>query len=408
VASLSAPSVAQELVISGGTVHLPDGARVGTVVLRDGRIAEVGAPVAAPPGVTTINATGLHVYPGLFDAYSQLGLSEIESVSATVDSAEIGDYNPHLQAATAVHPASEAIPVARASGITHALVAPVGGNESVINGRAAVLHLDGWTIEEMAIDPDVGLVLRWPALISGRQRSFSQAEKEYNEQLDGLRDWLDAARHYRQALKGGDASRFEKSWELEALVPYVEGEKPILVLAERARQIRDAVALASEEGLEIILLGGAEAWKEKELLAEKGVPVILGPTQRLPREEDEGYDQPYAAPGELVAAGVAIAFGSFDSARARRLPYYAGVAAAYGLGKEEALAAVTIGAARMLGLGDELGTIEVGKRANLIVTDGDPLEIATQVRHLIIDGNQVALDNKHSRSYEKYRARPTQ
>ena len=427
VALSALPVAANELVVRGGTVHTPSGAVVGAVLVRDGVIAEVGAQVNAPAGADVIDATGLHVYPGLFDAWSRLGLTEIDSVGATVDLAELGDYNPHLLAATAIHPASEVIPVTRASGITHALVAPgsLGGGGggpfgggaavAVVPGQAAVVSLDGWTVEEMAIASEAALVLVWPTLqtssfdmatFSVRERPFAEVEKEYKERLDGLRDWLDAARHYAQAVEKGDARRFDRNWELEALVPYVSGKRPVIAVANSARQIRDAVALAGEQGLKLVLASGDEAWREKTLLAEKGVPVILGPTQRLPGEDDEPYDQPYAAPAELAAAGVKIAFGSFDAARSRRLPSYAAIAVGYGLPREQALATVTKNAAEMLGLGDRIGTIEPGKIANLIVTNGDPLELDTEVEHLVIDGREVSTDNKHRRSWETWRSRP--
>ncbi|HVS12005.1 MAG TPA: amidohydrolase family protein [Planctomycetota bacterium] len=420
-----APMSAEVLVIRGGTVHTPSGASVATVLVRDGAIAEIGPQVAAPAGAKVLDASGLHVYPGLFDAFSRLGLTEIDSVGATVDVAEMGDYNPHLVAATAIHPASEVIPVTRASGITHAVVAPGssggggffgGGGGSVIPGQASVVSLDGWTVEEMAIEAQAALVLTWPTLrtrtfdlatFSVRNRPFAEVEKEYEEQLDSLRDWLEAARHYDQATARGDASKFDRNWELEALVPYVRGERVVMAVANSARQIRDAVALAEDEGLKLVLAGGDEAWREKELLAEKGVPVILGPTQRLPGEEDEPYDQPFTAPQELHEAGVKIAFASFDAARSRRLPTYAAIAAGYGLPRDQALASVTRNAAEMLGIGDRVGTIEPGKIANLIVTDGDPLEIRTQVRHLVIEGREVSTDNKHRRSWEMWSSRPT-
>jgi imidazolonepropionase-like amidohydrolase len=245
------------------------------------------------------------------------------------------------------------------------------------------------------------------ATFSVRERPFAEVEKEYKEQLDSLRDWLESARHYHQATTRGDASKFDRNWELEALVPYVRGEGVVIAVANSARQIRDAVALAEDEGLKLVLAGGDEAWREKELLAEKGVPVILGPTQRLPGEEDEPYDQPFTAPQELHAAGVKIAFASFDAARSRRLPAYAAIAAGYGLPRDQALASVTRNAAEMLGIGDRVGTIEPGKLANLIVTDGDPLEIRTQVRHLVIAGREVSTDNKHRRSWETWSSRPT-
>ncbi|HVS13860.1 MAG TPA: amidohydrolase family protein [Thermoanaerobaculia bacterium] len=416
---------AQDLAIVGGTVHPVSGPAIdnGTVVVRDGRIAEVGAGIEAPAGLAVIDAQGLHVYPGLFDAYSQLGLTEIGSISATEDSNEIGAFNPHLSTVTAVHPASEVIPVTRANGITHALTAPSvgggfgrGGGGSVIPGQAAIVHLDGWTVEEMLIADRAAMVIDWPSLqtrsfdfatFSVRERPYSEAVKEYEAKVDELRDWLDAARHWRQAASQGSPEKLEHNLELEALAGILDRGQRVLVAAHGARAIRDAVAFAEEQDLELVLVGGNEAWREKELLAEKGIPVILGSTQRLPGAEDEGWDQPFVAPAELVAAGVKVAFGSFDAARARRLPYQAATAAGHGLSRQAALRAVTLDAAEILGVADRVGSIEAGKLANLIVTDGDPLEIATQVRHLVIRGREVSTENRHREFYERWSARPT-
>ena len=424
VALLSPALGAQDIAIVGGTVHPISGSAIenATVVVRDGEIVEVGAGVAAPAGAEVIDAAGLHVYPGMFDAYSQLGLSEIGSISATQDASEVGSYNPHLSTATAVHPASEVIPVSRANGITHTLAAPSlgggrrGGGGSVIPGQGAVIQLDGWTIDEMLIEDRAVMVIDWPGLetrsfdfatFTVRERPYAEAVKQYEEKVDELRDWLDAARHYRQAATEGSTAKFADNLELAALSRVLDGGQKVLIEANGPRAIRDAVEFAEEQGLDMVLAGGNEAWKEKELLAEKGIPVILSGTQRLPGVEDEGYDQPFVAPAELVAAGVRIAFGSFDSSASRRLPYQAATAVAHGLSHEEALRAVTVNAAEMLGLADRIGAIEPGKIANLIVTDGDPLEITTVVRHLVIDGREVSTDNRHRQFFERWSGRPT-
>ncbi|MCL6564950.1 MAG: amidohydrolase family protein [Acidobacteriia bacterium] len=384
----------------------------GTVVVRDGKIAAVGRNVAVPSGAQVIQASGLQVYPGLFDSVSLLGLTEIGQVAATVDTTELGDYKPQLLAAVAIHPASEHIPVARANGITHAVSAPRGG---VLSGRASAIHLDGWTVEEMRLEPAVAMVLEWPSLATGsfdfatftmRRRPFSEVQREYEQKVAELRDWLVRARHYRQALQQGSPAKFERDLKLEALVPVVEGRLPVLVLANNERDIRNAIQFCEEEKLKMILGSGAEAWRVKDLLKEKKIPVILRPTQSLPVQEDDPYDKPYTAPGELHAAGVKIAFATFNSSDSRTLPYEAAQAVPFGLPWEEALKAITIYPAQMFGLDDRLGTIEVGKIANLVVTDGDPLEITTQFRYVFIQGRPVSTDNRHRQLYEKYRARP--
>jgi len=383
----------------------------GTIVIRDGRISEVGPGVSVPPGATVIDATGLEVYPGIMDAVSNLGLTEVGSTAATVDVSELGDYNPQIQAATAVHPASEHIPVARANGITHAVAAPGGGGRGAygIKGQASLLNLDGWTVEEMAIDASVGMVVHWPGLstvsfdrqtFTRRNRPFSEVRKEYDERIAELAEWLQAARRYDRAGNEGT------DLELDALSKVTRGELPMMILADDERAIRDAVTFTEEQGVRMILMSGRDSWKVKELLSEKSIPVILGPSLALPRTEDEAYDKPLTTASELQAAGVRVIFASYSSANARLLPFEVGNAVGNGLPWEEGLKAITIYPAELFGVADELGTIEEGKRANLIITNGDPLEIQTELKHLIIDGKPTSLDNKHLRLYEKYRKRP--
>lgn len=413
LALVAGPATAQTLAIEGGTVHPVSGpSYVGTVVVRDGLIEVAGTEVAAPSDAEIVDAAGLHVYPGLFNAFTSIGLSEIGSISATQDTTEPGD-TPHLRAIEAIHPASEIIPVTRANGITHVVSAPAGGPWA---GQASAVLLGGWTVEEMAIEASVGLVLEWPSLetrefdfstFSVREKKFSEAKKEYDRTVEELAEWIEAARQYDHARSAaGSGTAVERSHALEAVAAVNRGEAPLIVVADRARAIRDAVAFAEEHGLRLVVASGRDAAKEAELLAEKNVPVILNSVQALPVAEDDPYDGPFAAPGELHRAGVSIAFGTFDASNARALPYEAATAVAFGLEAETALRALTLGAAEILGLDDRLGSIEPGKWANLIVTDGDPLEVRTAVRHVIVRGRDVDLSNRHSRSYELYRGRP--
>lgn len=402
-------------VIRGGTVHTLAGDAIenGTVVIRDGRIAEVGpaGSVAVPAGADVLDATGHHVYPGLFDAFTELGLTEIGQVDVTNDMRELGDFNPQLHAATAIHPASEHIPVTRANGITHALSAPQGPLGGLA-GQAAVIHLDGWTVEEMLIAESVGIVLQWPSLTGGGRRfggrgqnvAYSQRRRRYEERVKQLDDWLQAARQYHEAVAAGVHT--PRDLKLEALAEVVEGNLPLIVRAESDRDIRNAVEFGERNGVEVIIAGASEGWKIADELAAKNVKIILGPTQAMPSGADESYDEAYANPGILYAAGVRFGFGTFNSSSSRTLPYEAAMAVGYGLPHDAALRAVTINNAEILGLGDQLGTIETGKLANIIVTDGDPLEITTQILNLYIAGRPVSTDNKHLELYRKYRARP--
>ena len=426
-ASLAIPAWTQtaaptSYAIKGGKVFTLAGPAIenGTVLIRDGKIDAVGAGIAIPQDAQVIDATGLEVYPGMFDPVTQIGLNEVSAVSATVDVSELGDYNPELVAATAVNPASAHIAVTRANGITEVIAAPgttgfdlqSGG---LIAGQASAFNLAGWTMDEMQINRSVAMVINWPSIqtrtfdfatFSIKEKPYADVKKEYDKSVNTLGDWMDRARHYAQAKEKGSPALYERDLKLEALVPVVQGKLPVLVVADEARDIRNAVAFCTKQNLRMILGSGAEAWKVKELLKEKKIPVVLAPTNRLPEQEDTPYDKPYTEPSELLAAGIPIAFSSFGTAFSRRLPQYAGTAVAYGLPHDEALKAVMLNAAQMFGLADQLGTLETGKIANVIVTSGDPLELQTQVRYLFIKGQLTSTDNKHRELYEQYRKRP--
>ncbi|MEM1205880.1 MAG: amidohydrolase family protein [Acidobacteriota bacterium] len=412
---------ADSLVLEGGTVHsMAAEPRVATVWIQDGIIRGVGDAITAPADAKRLDVSGLHVYPGMLDAFSRVGLTEIGAVPATVDTAELGEFNPHLTAATAVHPASEVIPVTRSTGITHSLSAPAAQDEGIVPGQASLIHLDGWTVDDMAIAPSAAMVIEWPeietrtfnfATFSVREKPFGEAQEEAEQAQEQLLDWVDAARHYRQAA---GSPRLERNLRLEALTRILDGGMPVLIRADAKRDIEAAVHFAVEQDLRMILVGGRDAFKVKDLLVEHDIPVILGLTLSLPEQDDDPYDRPFRTPGELRGAGIQIAFGSSAGGGfgpggphgARTLPYEAAVAVAHGLDETEALRALTLYPAQMLGLGDRLGTVEAGKVANLIVTDGSPLELTTRVHHLLIDGREVTTDNKHERLFRKYRDRP--
>jgi imidazolonepropionase-like amidohydrolase len=393
----------------------------GILVIRDGKIAAVGTNVDIPSGAQVFDGKGLQVYPGLFDPVTQMGLSEISAVSATVDTSETGAFNPDAVAADAILPSSEHIPVTRAAGITEVLAVPASGgfdsgrSSDILGGQASAIHLTGWTINDMLIKKSVAMVLDWPrietqsfdfATFSRKSKPFAEAKQEYEKQINELSDWLDNARHYAQAWGHGGPAEYQRDLKLEALVPVVRGELPVLVFAQRARDIRSAVEFCDKQKLKMILAGGAEAYKVKELLRSKSIPVILQPTLTEPLNEDDPYDRSLTQPAELADARVKIAFGSFDNSFARRLGQQAANAVAYGLPYDEALKAVTLYPAQIFGLADQIGTLETGKIANVIVTNGDPLELTTDVRYLFIKGQLTPTDNKHKSLYDKYLNRP--
>jgi len=409
------------LAVKGATVHTLVGAPItqGVVIIRDGHIAAVGKDITIPKGAQVIDVSGLHLYPGFFDSMSQLGLVEVGSIDETNDTTDIGDFNPQLVAASAIYPASEIIPVTRANGVTHTLSSPGSGGgfrraAPIVPGQASLISLAGWTVEEMMVASSAGLIVNWPRIetrtfdfstFSMQEAPFKEARNSYQKKLAELTDWFEAAQHYAQAVERGSKDQFERDLKLESMIPIVKGKTPILVIAQEVRQIKDALAFAEKFDLRLVLAGAAESWKIKELLAEKKIPVILGQTQVLPREEDDPYDKPFTTATELFRAGVLIAFATFGASDSRTLPYEAGNAVAYGLPWEEGIKAITLNPARILGVEDRLGSIEAGKIANLIVTDGDPLEIRTEIKHLFINGKSTSLDNKHRRLYERYRER---
>ena len=393
----------------------------GTIIIRDGKIAAVGAQVTVPQGAQVIDAKGLQVYPGLFDSVTQMGLREIGAVSATVDTTETGSFNPDVIAATAVSPSSEHIPVTRAAGITEVLAVPAsggfdsGGLQGVIGGQASAIQLAGWTIEDMLLKKSAAMVVNWPRFetrildlttFTRTEKPFSEAKQEYDKNVNELTDWFERARHYALALEKSTPTKFDRDVKLEALVPVIRGELPLLVFAQRAREIRNAVEFCDKQKLRMILAGGEEAYKVKDLLRSKSVPVVLMPPLTLPSEEDDPYDRLLSQAAELAAADVKIAFASFDNSFSRRLGQNAANAAAHGLPYEQALRAVTVNPAQIFGLADQVGTLEEGKIANLIVTNGDPLELTTDVRYLFIRGQLTSTNNKQQALYEKYSKRP--
>jgi imidazolonepropionase-like amidohydrolase len=382
-----------------------------SIVIVDGKITDVGPRVKAPRGARTIRARGLQVFPGMINGWGNIGMTEVGAVDVTNDYNEMGEFTPQLLAFSAVHPASEHIPVARVNGITSALAAPSGG---IISGQAVLFHLDGWTVDEMAILKSAGMVMSFPSMGGGGGRRFGRAsrqsrspseiKREYEKKLRDISELLARARHYAKARESNSST--PTNLELEALVPVVQGEMTVFLLANSARDIRNAVEFAGNEDLKCVLVGGREANQAADVLKSANIPVLLDAIIALPSRRDDPYDARFTLPRELAESGVQFALTLPSSSNVRNLPYEAGFAAAYGLSHEEALKSVTLYPAQILGVGDKLGSIEVGKIADLVVTDGDILEARTNIKHLIIAGKEVSLSTKHTELYQKYLKRP--
>ena len=416
LALAAAMGPAETIVLRGATVHPVSGPDIpnGIVVLRDGKIAAVGPSAAMPSGARIVDVTGEHVYPSLFPVATVLGLVEISSVRATVDTSELGEVNPQARADFAMNFDSELLPVARSAGILIAGVTPIGG---LISGSAAVMQLDGWTREDATLKAPAAVTVTWPDLHIDRspnaRRTVRVQEKERDEALRKLQEALSDARAYAKARAAeGQAGvpRHDSDPRLAALVPAVEGKIPVLVFANTVAQIRGALAWGREEGLKIVIVGGADAGRLAAELAQANTPVVLDTVLDLPERSDDPYDARFAAAGILAKAGVRVAFNdgatAFAAATVRSLPHQAAAAVAYGFPREKAVEAITLEPARILGVADRVGSLAAGKDATLIVTDGDILDLRTHVVAAYLAGRALDLTDKQKKLYERYRNRP--
>ncbi|MCG8460346.1 MAG: amidohydrolase family protein [Holophagales bacterium] len=403
---LPGTTLAEPVAFVGATVHPVSGPPVegATLVVDGGKIVALGAGMRAPDGARIVRLDGRHIYPGFTSAHSLLGLVEISSVRGTVDSHEIGDNNADPRAEAAWNADSLRLPVALAGGVLTAHVVQRGGS---FLGTSAVMRLDGWNWEDMTVAAPVGMHLAFPAVASADDEDNEAQEKA----LETINEILEQARAYAKAHTAGSPG-LDRNPKLEALIPLLEGEMRLFVHADSKAQIEAALDWTEEQGFQdLVLVVGPDARHVKERLAEAGVPVILNGVLRTPARAWEPYDAAYGAAAELHAAGIpfAIAHGGSDddSANARNLPFHAAMAAAYGLPKDVALRSVTLAPAEILGIADRVGSLEAGKDADLIVTDGDPLEILTTIESVWVAGRQVDLENAHQyRLYQRYWDRP--
>ncbi len=389
----------------------------GTVIISGGKITAVGANAAIPAGAERIDAKGLSVYPGMIDAGTNLGLIEIGTgVPGSVDVAETGDMNSNAKAIIGINPHSVHVEVTRVNGITSVMTLPISG---IIPGQSAVINLIGSTQAEMAIVPTFGLVINFPRVttfggfnpLTGPQTvEFSQAVKTRDKRLEDLKKLFADAEHYAKVKEAFAQDKTLPSvppdLRLEAMIPYIRGEKPIIFAAERERDIRGVAQFVGEMKIKGIILGGQDAWKAADVLKKNDISVIYTNIYNLPTQDDDDYDYLFSAPSKMAQAGVkfCISTGN-DGSEVRDLPYHAGLAGAYGLSKDDALKSVTLYPAQILGIADKLGSIEVGKMANLVVTDGDLLEPRTNVKYLFINGRMLPLTSRHTELFNAFKDR---
>ena len=402
-----------------------------SILIQGGKIAEIGAKIAAPKGARVIEAKGLRVYPGMIDSGTTLGLSEIGAERVTVDTNEIGEFLPQLRALIAVNPDSAAFAVTRVNGITSAMTYPAQGRggggggrgpaaAQFISGQAALIHLAGWTWEEMEIARSAAVQLNFPTLggrggrrgempespESGRGPvTFTEAKRQYDQQIQKINDFFDAARQY-QKERAANAPGLTKDLKMEAMLPVLEQKEPVAIIASRARSIHDAILFAEKQRIKAVIVEPHELGSVAAELKSHNIPVILGRTEALSENEDDPYDKEMTLPAEAYKAGVKFAFGTFSNEWSRNLLYNAARAVAFGLPHDEALKAITINAAEIWGVAGETGSIETGKWADLMITDDDPLELPTQIKHLYIKGKEVELTNRQVDLYHRYMSRP--
>lgn len=404
-----------KFAITNATIHtVTNGVIENGVVLIDGeKIVQVGKVVELSSDYKKIDASGKHVYPGFMDAGTQLGLQEIGAVAVTRDQAELGEFNPHVRAFTAINTSSVNIPVTRVNGITHAITMPVSGR---LSGKAALIDLYGYSPDSMAITPNAAVHLNWPSAKKGGwwdDRSDEEVQEEYQKNLKQLNEFWSKAEFYDKMMTAFERNPDGKAQpdvdkKMQAMREVVNGDVPVVISVDAKKDILNAIEWTKKHSdTRFILAGVQDGWRVADEIAEAGLPCLVS-TLYTPERDYDNYQRPYQNPGKLHAAGVKVAIATGGIENVRNAPYHAGYAATYGLGKEEALKAITINAAEIFGVNDRLGSIEEGKQANLFIADGDPFEPMNHITQVFIRGYKIPMVSRHSQLYEEYLNRGAQ
>ena len=399
--------------ITNGTIHVGNGTVIenGTVVISNGKITSVGAGASSPGSdARVIDAKGKHVYPGLILANTDIGLKEIANgVRASNDYTELGEFNSNIRAITAYNTDSRVMAVLRSNGILLASVAPQGGS---VSGSSTIVQLDAWNWEDAAYQMDAGMHITLPSFISrGGGRRFAgfpgfpgaggaDGGKSALEKVEEIKSFFRQAKAYIQ-----EPVHSTVNLKLEAMRPLIEKKQKLFVHGDQIKQMLIAIDFAKEFGVDVVIVGGSESFQIADLLKANNISVILDQCLNLPATEDDDIDQPFKTPAALQKAGVLYCISDDDAnTRYRNLSYNAGIAATFGLTKEEALSAITLNAAKILGVEGKTGSIEVGKDANIVVSEGDLLDMkSSTVTDALIQGRQISLDNKQKQLYERYK-----
>lgn len=403
---MTVPPQAEPIAIQGATIHTVTSGVIenGTIIFNNGVITSIGADIEIPAGTRVVDGAGKHIYPGLIDAYSTVGISEIGAVDVSNDVNELGDFNPNVRADVAVNAESRHIGTSRSAGVLVAFSTPGGG---LVSGMSSALSLEGWSWEEMSMESAAALNVNWPNPNPRRFRGFGgfggpqQDPPTYEEQVQSLKGFFGEARAYRDAVAAGEEVRTDSRYA--AMMPVFDRAIPVVVAADGAAQINDAVTWALEEDIQIVIRGGQDAIHVADRLVANDIPVILTSTMAAPGRQYEGYDGAYSMPARLYEAGVRFAIsGGAGSLYTNRLPWEAGVAVAFGLPEEEALKAVTINAAEFMGVADRVGSLEPGKQATFLITTGTPLDMTSDIEQSYIQGREIHMMDIQKFFFEKY------
>lgn len=409
-----APPQDHPVFIVGATVHTVSGETIdnGVVAFTDGRLtiisdAKIMQTIRLTPETEVIDAQDMHVYPGLIASHTQLGLTEINAVRASRDHNEVGDVTPEVRAAVSVNPDSTLIPVARSGGILTFGSFPTGGR---VPGRASVMSADGWTWEDMSLDDAAGLVLSWPSVRPSdgpyESRSRSDRTERIERSLRQIDDLFNDAQAYAEHRAAHPNAPMDLRYEamLEVMPEAGDAQEPVFIHANDVDQITSAVTWATGRALRPVIVGGRDAPLCAALLKTHDVPVIVQGTHAFPKRPDSPFDDAFTLPRRLQEAGVRWCLNTADrDGNVRNLPHEAGRAVAFGLDHHHALASITLWPAQILGVDDQIGSIEQGKLATLILTDGDVLEVTSNVKRAWIEGREIDLSNKQTKLRDKYR-----
>ncbi|MEZ4417374.1 MAG: amidohydrolase family protein [Gemmatimonadota bacterium] len=403
---MTVPPQSEPVALQGATIHTVTNGVIenGTILFENGLISAIGTDVQLPAGTRVVDVSGKHIYPGLIDAYSTVGISEIGAVDVSNDVNELGDFNPNVHADVAVNAESRHIGTTRSAGVLVAMTTPGGG---LISGMSSAMSLEGWSWEEMSMERAAALNVNWPDPHPRRRRfgGFGGPRQEnppsYEEQVQQIKDFFAEARAYRDAVAAGQQVRTDSRYA--AMIPALDGDIPVVVAADGAAQINDAITWAKSEGVRVVIRGGRDAIHVADRLVAEDVPVILTSTMAAPERAYEGYDDAYATPAHLYEKGVKFAIsGGSGALYSNRLPWEAGVAVAFGLPEEEALKAVTINAAQFMGIDDRVGSLEPGKQATLLITTGTPLDMTSNIEQAYIQGREIDMMDIQKFFFEKY------